>query len=71
MVTVSQSYTTSSSYGETVAINCASGQMGQVFWVPLHTRYIGAYEPSGDEVTVWIPENTRESAGNFQVTCTG
>ena len=37
-VSVSQEYTTSSSWGININVDCDAGQSGQIWWTPLYNR---------------------------------
>lgn len=68
---VSREKTSTSAVGLTINVDCNSGQQGVIYWYPLYTLYQGKYEPSGDSVDFWIPDDSVEGTSTFGVTCLG
>lgn len=68
---VSREQTSTSAVGTTIVVDCNSGQQGVIYWYPLYTLYQGKYEPSGDSVDFWIPDDSLEGTSSFGVTCLG
>lgn len=68
---VSASQTATSAWGIEVNVDCNSGQQGIIYWYPLFTLYQGRFEPSGDIVDFYIPDDSVAGTTNFDVTCLG
>jgi hypothetical protein len=68
---VSAEQTSTSSYGMNINVDCKSGQMGVVYWYPLFTLYQGRFEPSGQYVDFYIPDDSVAGTSNFGVNCLG
>lgn len=72
-VTVSASYSQSYQYSRTTGLNvyvdCEPGQNGIVYYYPLQRQVQGIGHPSGEYLTIWIPQEN--GFGNYHVQCLG
>ncbi|KAH8882500.1 hypothetical protein GQ53DRAFT_812003 [Thozetella sp. PMI_491] len=68
-ITVSSSFSITSTVGVNVLIQCEDSQQGTLFWAPLFDRFQGNFQPSGEAFDVYIP--IPNSAGSYDVECLG
>ncbi|KAM0324587.1 hypothetical protein ACHAQA_007973 [Verticillium albo-atrum] len=64
--------TTTTQTGISIPVNCEPSQNGQIYFEPYYDYYHGSFQPSGEEVTFWIPvERGPNAAGRWTSECFG
>jgi hypothetical protein len=55
--------------GYELVIDCPTGQDGVLYWTPLYTRYVGLYQPSGEQAEWYVANGGEQSS--YELQCIG